>query len=570
MICRIALFFVAVSLYAQIPFTQFVVFGDSLSDNGKLYAGTTLLGVPTPGPPMYATGEYTDGTKSVPSTSGPLGLWIEQLAAFMNLPVPQPFASASGGSNYAVAGALTGVNPAFSPTALTAIPNLTDQLNLFLAAKHTPAVNALYVFWGGSNDILQGVNPAATAASNVQGNIDTLATAGAKYFLWVNLPPLGEVPESINTSNRTALDASSVAYNQAMTSGIAQLKTAHPGITIITLDAYSMFLASTQNPSLFGYTNVTSPAQGLTGVNPNTYLFWDTLHPTTVGHSYVAKSAYSALEYTFGGPSYSCTNTAAPQIASIDSASAYGGYSYFASGSWLEIKGTNLADPADPRLSAATHPGEWTAADFNGLNAPTVLDDISVSIDGKPAYVWFITPGQLNVQAPEDSTLGNVNITVTNCKATSSPFTFARRTLAPGLLAPANYSANGTPYLVATFASDGAYVLNTSTGASFTLTSRPAKPGDVIIAYGIGFGDVTPSIPPGVMAEQVNTLVNPVAVSFGSTNAMLTYSGLAGNFVGLYEFYITVPSTLANGDYQMNVTQNGVALPQTFFLTVHN
>ena len=113
--------------------------------------------------------------------------------------------------------------------------------------------------------------------------------------------------------------------------------------------------------------------------------------------------------------------------------------------------------------------------------------------------------------------------------------------------------------------------MSASAGAALGLTSRPAKPGDLIIAYGIGFGDVTPPILPGVIAEQVNTLVNPVAVSFGSTPApTLTYSGLAGNFVGLYEFYITVPSGLANGDYQINVTQNGAALPQTFYLTVQN
>jgi len=45
---------------------------------------------------------------------------------------------------------------------------------------------------------------------------------------------------------------------------------------------------------------------------------------------------------------------------------------------------------------------------------------------------------------------------------------------------------------------------------------------------------------------------------------------LAGSFVGLYEFYFTVPSTLANGDYQINVTQNGTTVPQTMYLTVHN
>lgn len=567
MLCRAALFFLAIPLFAQIPFTEFVVFGDSLSDNGNLYVGTSLLGNPTPGPPMYATGEYTDGTNSVPSTSGPLGLWIEQLAPKLNLPVPQPFAK--NGTNYAVASALTGTNPAYSPLSAS-VPYVTDQLNIFLKANPTPPVNALYTFWGGSNDILFGGVSPATAAANIQGNIDTLAKAGAKYFAWVNLALLGEIPEAINTSNRSALDAAAMTYNQSMTSAIAQLKTAHPGITIVTIDSYDLFIAIGTNPASFGFTNITSPAQGLTGVNPNTYLFWDMLHPTTAADSYLATIAFNAINAAFGGPSYTCINTAAPAISFVDSASAYGGYPYFASGSWLEIKGTNLADPTDPRLFASVYPGQWTASDFNGLNAPTALDGISASINGKPAYIWYLSPGQINVQAPEDSALGNVAITVTNCKATSAPLMFAKHALAPGLLAPSSFAANGTQYAVATFASDGAYVLNTSQGASLGVNSRPAKPGDLIIAYGIGFGDVTPPILPGVMAEAVNQLNNPVTLSFGSTSATLTYAGLAGNFVGLYEFYITVPQGLANGDYQINITQGGASVPQTVSLTVHN
>jgi uncharacterized protein (TIGR03437 family) len=101
------------------------------------------------------------------------------------------------------------------------------------------------------------------------------------------------------------------------------------------------------------------------------------------------------------------------------------------------------------------------------------------------------------------------------------------------------------------------------------LNSRPAKPGDLIIAYGVGFGDVTPSILPGVIVGQSNALVNPVTFSFGTTAATLSYSGLAGSFVGLYEFYITVPSGLADGDYQIKAAQNGTAVPQTMSLTVH-
>jgi len=270
---------------------------------------------------------------------------------------------------------------------------------------------------------------------------------------------------------------------------------------------------------------------------------------------------------TFGN--YTCTNTLPVVVTSVDSASAYGGYSYFGSGSWLEIKGTNLADPADPRLTAATNPGQWTSQDFNGSNAPTSLDGINVHINGKPAYVWYLSPGQLNVQAPEDSATGNVSIAVTNCRATGYSVTFARRAAAPGFLAPSSYAANGTQYMVAFFDSDNAYVLNASIGASFGLNSRPAKPGDQIYTYGIGFGDVTPSTLPGVIA-QASTLVNPVAILFGTTAAAISYQGLTPGSVGLYQFNFTVPPSLANGDYQINVTQSGIAVPQTMFLTVHN
>jgi uncharacterized protein (TIGR03437 family) len=260
-----------------------------------------------------------------------------------------------------------------------------------------------------------------------------------------------------------------------------------------------------------------------------------------------------------------------PLILSVNSAGAYGGYSYFASGSWLEIMGEGLTSPTDPRLAAATNPGQWTAKDFTGVNAPTILDGNSVSINGKPAYMWYLSPGQLNVQAPEDTATGNVDITVTNyCNATSPPYTLARKALAPGFLAPSSFTAGGTNYLAATFVSDGAYVLNSSLGTTLGINSRAAKPGDNIIAYGIGFGDVTPAILPGAMAEQANSVVDPVTISFGSTNATQLYSGLAGGFVGLYEFYITVPPGLANGDYQINATQNGTKVPQTVYLSVHN
>lgn len=393
------------------------------------------------------------------------------------------------------------------------------------------------------------------------GNLTVLATSSNSVAATVTLPGNEISPFGLAISP----DGTRAYVTRFAANTVAVIDTSsNTVVAMVPLGAFPNGLAVTPDGNhVYVTTSVDATGEGSGNVS-----VIDTSSNTVVANVGVGVTPYGLAIKAGGG--FACTNTTPPSITSIVSASGYGGYSYFASGSWLEIKGSNLADPSDPRLTAATNPGQWTAGDFSGSNAPTVLDGVSVSINGKPAYVWYLSQAQLNVQAPEDTATGNVVIKVTNCKGTSPAFTLNRRALAPGLLAPSNYSANGTQYMVATFVSDGAYVLNTATGAAFGLNSRPAKPGDVIVAYGIGFGDVAPSILPGVIVGQSNSLVNGITASFGSTSAALTYAGLAGGFVGLYEFYITVPAGLANGDYQINVKQGGVAVPQTMYLTVHN
>ena len=130
----------------------------------------------------------------------------------------------------------------------------------------------------------------------------------------------------------------------------------------------------------------------------------------------------------------------------------------------------------------------------------------------------------------------------------TATFSSTKVAAAPGLLAPAAFKVNGTQYLVAQFA-DQVYVGNT--GLIAGVAFRPAKPGDSITIYGIGFGDVTPSIPGGTIVTQLNSLAAPLTFKFGSTDATVTYKGLAPNFVGLYQFNVTVPN-VADGDSQIN------------------
>jgi uncharacterized protein (TIGR03437 family) len=271
----------------------------------------------------------------------------------------------------------------------------------------------------------------------------------------------------------------------------------------------------------------------------------------------------STAQYTMT-PAAACSISTAPAVTSINSATDFGGWSNFASGSYLEIKGSNLAP--DTRA--------WLASDFTGNNAPTMLDGVTVLINNKSAYMYYISPTQIDVQAPDDSTTGNVPITVTTCAGTSNSTSVAKTAIAAGMQAPASFVVNGTQYMVALITDSTkplgyAFVGNTSL-SSPPYYWEPAKPGQAIVAYGLGFGPVSPANASGVITTVANSIASPVTFAFGSTPATVSYFGLAPGFVGLYQFNLTVPSTLANGDYPITVTVGGTALTQKMSLTVHN
>jgi uncharacterized protein (TIGR03437 family) len=251
-----------------------------------------------------------------------------------------------------------------------------------------------------------------------------------------------------------------------------------------------------------------------------------------------------------------------PVINKVQSAAGFGGYNFFTSGSYLEIIGSNLAGST----------GTWQDTDFNGDNAPTTVQGTSVSINNKPGFVWYISPTQLNVQAPTDTALGPVGITVTNCSGTSSPATLTRASIAPGLDAPGLdlspfFNVGGKQYLVATFGPTSLLVGNPNPAAPGSF--QPAKPNDSIWLYGIGFGDTQGGGAPGVKAPGGTTLNAAVTVSFGQTPATVAYKGLYPGYVGLNLLIITVPN-VPDGDYPINVTVSGQPLQQQpFFLTVH-
>jgi uncharacterized protein (TIGR03437 family) len=246
-----------------------------------------------------------------------------------------------------------------------------------------------------------------------------------------------------------------------------------------------------------------------------------------------------------------------PSISGVVSASAFGAFSSVAPGSWVEIYGTALA------------PGTqgWTGADFTGNNAPTMLNGVSVSIGGQAAFVDYISATQVNAQLPSNiATGGPLQLTVTNANGASAPANVTVNPTEPGLLAPASFKIGGNQYVVAQH-SDGSYVL--PVGAITGVASSPAKPGETIVIYGVGFGSVVPNILAGEIATVTNQLSASLQILFGKTAAKLPYSGLAPNFVGLYQFNVTVPAVADNDLVPLTFNLGSVAGTQTLFTAVH-
>jgi phospholipase/lecithinase/hemolysin len=280
------------------PFTNLVVFGDSLSDIGNISQATPFIIQPkTPGP-YYWNGRFSNGP-----------IYAETLAAGLGLPALVN--SSSGGADYAYGGALT-TGSSFPENLV--IRDVDDQVNQY-TSSHNATANTLYVVFAGANDLIDGQTNMSLPVGSLQTSLEKLYTDGARQFLVINLPPLGFTPRYNGTESTIATaNARTQQYNAALATMLAGFQANHLAINLNQLDVYSLVLDARSNPVLYGLTNVTqSAAPGLSpgdssydtsqlAPNPNQYLFWDDLHPTTAMHQILGHRAldlfYPAGDYS--------------------------------------------------------------------------------------------------------------------------------------------------------------------------------------------------------------------------------------------------------------------------------
>ena len=216
---------------------------------------------------------------------------------------------------------------------------------------------------------------------------------------------------------------------------------------------------------------------------------------------------------------------------------------------FVTIRGTNLA--ATKR--------SVVAADIADNRLPVSMDGVSVTINGQPAYLSYISPVQINlVTATDLPTSGTLTIVVSNNTLTSASVTATAQVLAPALF------LNGT---------NGAYVAalhsnNTVVGPAAIANATPAVPGETIVMFGTGFGATNPAAVSGGIVASAAPLALQPAILFDNVPAKVSFGGLIAT--GVYQFNVVVPSGLPDGDVPVVASTGGYSSPPLILTVIKN
>jgi phospholipase/lecithinase/hemolysin len=287
--CRITL------THAGSPYSALYAFGDSLSDVGNVFVGS---GGTDPARP-YFQGRFSNGP-----------IWLDYLAAQLRTGPMVP--ALLGGKDYSFGSATTGY--ALTLSSPSHVPTFAQQVALFNAATHGVAPSsALYTVEIGGEDLLNVIQSDANgaqavalmrgAAATETTGIAALIGQGARNFLVGLLPDVGKAPSVTVLGPAASVKASALAaaYNIALVANLSDV-IASRRANVSFLEVFSLVDIIVADPGAFGLSNVTDPCYigpftggGTVCATPDQYLFWDSIHPTTVGHAIVADVAADVL-----------------------------------------------------------------------------------------------------------------------------------------------------------------------------------------------------------------------------------------------------------------------------------
>lgn len=230
-------------------------------------------------------------------------------------------------------------------------------------------------------------------------------------------------------------------------------------------------------------------------------------------------------------------------------ANAEGESPAIAPNTWVEVKGSNLSQAGDTRT--------WQASDFAGGQMPTSLDGVSVTVNGKSAYIYYISPAQINILTPPDAMPSTVAVQVTHNSLTSTPVSVKAQALSPSF-----FVVNGGPYILAQHSADYSLI---GPSSLYPGSTTPAKPGETVVLYANGFGPISPPVVSGSSTQ--SGILSPLpVVTIGGLAATVQYAALVSP--GLYQFNVVIPANAPSGDNPLVATMNGVAAAPVELITI--
>jgi uncharacterized protein (TIGR03437 family) len=233
---------------------------------------------------------------------------------------------------------------------------------------------------------------------------------------------------------------------------------------------------------------------------------------------------------------------AAPSINSGGVVPIFSSSTTIEAGSWISIYGTNFSA---------------TTSTWNG-DFPTTLGGVTVNIDSQPAYLWLVSPTQINLQAPSDTKTGSVSVSVTTSSGT------ANSTAILGPYGP-SFSLLNSKYPAAIVVNNsGGYDIIGPVGA-FPYPTRPVKAGETVTLYGVGFGATNPPVGAGQSFSSYAPSVTLPTITIGGKPAQVNSGGIVE--AGLFQFNVLVPS-VSSGDQLLQASIGGLSTPNNIYLTV--
>ena len=419
----------------------------------------------------------------------------------------------------------------------------------FQATSTSPATSQTYTLAAGPAS--QGGYSVIDATTFPVGTKVTVAEIGilAGYVVTSAVSPAGtaggsSIVVTLGSSLTEVTFTNSVGFITSTTSltfvGSPSLAPAPQTIALASSPSVALTAAASIGSGPAGWLTV-SPAQGST---PATLTVSVAVLPTGSysGAISIAPAGGSAVTIAV------TYTVAVPQPSITLVANAEGDGPIIAPNTWVEIKGSDLSPAGDTRI--------WQASDFVNNQMPTQLDGVGATVNGKSAYVYYISPTQINILTTPDAISGSVQVQVTNIGAASAFYTATAQAASPSF-----FIFNGGPYVAATHA-NGSLLGPTGLYPGFTTS---AAPGETVVLYANGFGQTSVPVVSG-SSTQSGTLSPLPVITVGGIAATVQFAGLV--VPGEFQFNVVLPTTVSSGDNALVATYNGLTTQANVSITI--